>query len=70
MMPQLLNEAFLAKITIIIIILYKFFRDAVNTYIPIFRGLDANGSRKLRTGTHIHKHIHTHIHTYTQGTLQ
>ena len=30
----------------------------VNTYIPIFRGLDACGGRKLQTD--IHTHIHTH----------
>ena len=27
------------------------FRVAVNTYVPIFRGLDARGGRKLRTDT-------------------
>ena len=27
---------------------------AVNTYVPIFRGLDVCGGRKLRTNTHIH----------------
>ena len=32
---------------------------AVNTYIPIFRSLDASGGRKLRTHTHIHTHTHT-----------
>ena len=43
----------------------KFFRVAVNTYVPIFRSLDARGGRKLRTDTH------THIHTYTHmGQLQ
>ena len=26
---------------------YKFSRVAVNTYVPIFRGLDARGGRKL-----------------------
>ena len=32
---------------------YKsFFSVAVNTYVPIFRGLDARGGRKLRTDTH------------------
>ena len=52
MTPQLLNEAFSAKITIII---YKrVFHVAVNTYVPIFRGLDARGFRKLRTDTHTH----------------
>ena len=43
------NEAFLAKITIIINKIV--FRVAVNTYVPIFRGLDARGGRKLRTDT-------------------
>ena len=39
---------------------YKsFFRIAVNTYVPIFRGLDARGGRKLRTDTHTHTHTHT-----------
>ena len=28
------------------------FRVAMNTYVPIFRGLDARGGRKLRTDTH------------------
>ena len=52
MMPLLLNEAFSAKITIII---YKrVFRVTVNTYVPIFLGLDAHGGRKLRTYTHTH----------------
>ena len=32
---------------------YKSFsRVAVNTYVPIFWGLDAHGGRKLRTHTH------------------
>ena len=32
---------------------YKsFFCVTVNTYVPIFRGLDARGGRKLRTDTH------------------
>ena len=35
--------------------LYKrVFRVAVNTYVPIFQGLDARGGRKLRTDTHRH----------------
>ena len=29
----------------------RFFRVAVNTYVPIFWGLDARGGRKLRTDT-------------------
>ena len=32
----------------------RFSRIAVNTYVPIFRGLDARGGRKLRTHTHTH----------------
>ena len=32
----------------------KFFRVTVNTYVPIFRGLDAHGGRKLRTDIHSH----------------
>ena len=57
-----LNEVFSAKITIII---YKrVFRVAVNTYVPIFRGLDARGGRKLRTDTHTRAHTHTHTHTH------
>ena len=36
---------------------YKsFFHVVVNTYVPIFRGLDAHGGRKLRTDTHTHTH--------------
>ena len=30
----------------------RFFLVAVNTYVPIFRGLDSRGGRKLRTHTH------------------
>ena len=34
---------------------YKsFFLVAMNTYVPIFRGLDARGGRKLRTDTQTH----------------
>ena len=45
-----MNEAVSAKITILI---YKIvFCVTVNTYVPIFRGLDARGGRKLRTDTH------------------
>ena len=32
----------------------RVFRVAVNTYVPIFRGLDAHGGRKLRTDPHTH----------------
>ena len=35
---------------------YRVFRVAVNTYAPIFRGVDARGSRKLYTNTHTHTH--------------
>ena len=55
--PKQANDAvasepsILAKIAII-----NFFRVAVNTYVPIFRGLDAHGGRKLRTDTHTHTH--------------
>ena len=36
---------------------YKsFFRVAVNPYVPIFRGLDARGGRKLQTDRHTHTH--------------
>ena len=31
----------------------------MNTYLPIFRGLDARGGRKLRTDTHTHTHTNT-----------
>ena len=34
----------------------RFFRVAVNMYVPIFRGLDARGGRKLRTDTHTYTH--------------
>ena len=33
---------------------YRVFRVAVNTYAPIFRGVDARGSRKLYTNRHTH----------------
>ena len=54
MMLQLLNEAFLVKITIIF---FKFLRVIVNTYVPMFRGLDARTGRKLRTDPHTHTHM-------------
>ena len=41
----------------------SFNRVTVNTYVPIFRGLDARGGRKLRTDIHTHTYIHTHTHT-------
>ena len=59
----------------------NFFRVEVNTYVPIFRGLDARGGRKLRTETETHPATHTpthppshpathpphtHTHTHTQ----
>ena len=38
---------------------YKsFFRVAMNTFVPIFRGLDTRGGRKLRTDTQTHTHTH------------
>ena len=33
---------------------YRIFRVAVNTYAPIFRGVDARGGRKLYTNRHTH----------------
>ena len=40
---------------------YKSFsRIAVNTFVAIFQGLNARGSRKLRTDTHTYTHTHTH----------
>ena len=51
MTPKLLNEAFIAKIMII-----SFFHVAMNTYVPIFRGLDVHGGRKLRTDRQTHTH--------------
>ena len=30
----------------------------MNTYAPIFRGVDARGGRKLYTNTHTHTHTH------------
>ena len=35
----------------------RFFRVAVNMYVPIFQDLDARGGRKVRTDTHIDTHI-------------
>ena len=49
---------------------YKSFsRVAVNTYVPIFRGLDARGGRKLRTDTHTRTHTHPHTHGTTAVAL-
>ena len=56
-----MNEGFLAKIKVIKV----FFRVAVNTYVPIFRGLDARGGRKLRTDTRTHARTHARTHTHT-----
>ena len=53
------NDAVASELSIFLVRklrLYKFFRIAVNTYVPIFRGLDARGGRKLRTDTHTHTH--------------
>ena len=33
---------------------YRVFRVEVNTYAPIFRGIDARGGRKLYTNRHTH----------------
>ena len=39
---------------------YKSFSHvAVNTCVPIFRGLDASGGRKLRTDRQTETHTHT-----------
>ena len=35
---------------------YRVFRVTVNTYAPIFRGVDTRGGRKLYTNRHIHTH--------------
>ena len=64
MTSKLLYQAFLVKIMII-----SFLRVVVNTYVPIFQDLDAQGGRKLRTDTHTHTHIHTHTHGTTTVTL-
>ena len=38
---------------------YKSFSVSRSTcYVPIFRGLDARGGRKLRTDTHTYTHTH------------
>ena len=34
----------------------RVFRVEVNTYAPIFRGVDARGGRKLYTNRHTHTH--------------
>ena len=49
----------------------SFFRVAMNTYVPIFRDLDARGGRKLYTNrqTHPHAYIHTHGTTTATATL-
>ena len=40
---------------------YRVFRVAVNTYAPIFRGVDARGGRKLYTNRHAHtRDSHSH----------
>ena len=52
----------------------RFFRVAVNTYVPIFRGLDARVGRKLRTDKHTHTHGTTTVtlivRMRTQGLMQ
>ena len=41
---------------------YRVFRVAVNTYAPIFRGVDARVAENyIRTDTHTHTHTHTHV---------
>ena len=51
MMPAVASERnILAKITIVIH--KRVFHVAVNTYVPMFQGLDARGGRKLQTHTH------------------
>ena len=37
----------------------------MNTYVPIFRGLDARGGRN----THTHTHTHTHTGQLLQGLM-
>ena len=58
MIPQFLNEAFLAGKTII----KGVFHVAVNMYIPIFRSLDA------RMVAENYEQTHTHIHGTTTVT--
>ena len=49
---------------------YKsFFRVAVNTYVPIFRGLDTRGGRRLLTDTDTHARTHVRTHGTTTVTL-
>ena len=48
------EQSIFAKIMII-----KVFCVAVNMYVPIFRGLDARGGRKLQTDRQRHTHTHT-----------
>ena len=47
MTPWLLNKTFSAKITTIIYTCKRVFCVTVNTYVPIFQGLDARDGRKL-----------------------
>ena len=58
--PRQANDAVVAEPSIFSenhdLIYKSYFRVAVNTYVPIFRGLDARGGRKLRTDTHTHTH--------------
>ena len=46
----------------------QFFRVAMNTYIPIFRGLDVCGGRKLQTNTHTGQlQCNLAVHMRTEG---
>ena len=57
--PKQANDAVVSEPSILAkIAIINFFHVAVNTYVPIFRGLDARGGRKLRTDTHIYTHTH------------
>ena len=58
MTPKLLNQAFLAKITIIKLCFFSCRGEQHYMYVPIFRGLDARGGRKLRTHTHNYSKPH------------
>ena len=50
----------------------RFFRVAVNTYVPIFRGLDVPTVRgghwwHITTNRHTHVHAHTHAGQLKRG---
>ena len=42
----------------------------MNTYVPIFRGLDARGGRKLRTDTHTHTNTRDNYQSYYFGPVR